>query len=254
MVSGVIPGYRLTREALEADLDRLPDLGVKFHFGQALGRDLALQALRRDFPHVFLGVGAQQGKRLGIPGENAPGVMDALEFLDKVRSGAAMDLGRRVLIIGGGQFGHGRRPQRPPPGEGWRGHPGLPQDPGPDARGPRRGGGLPGRGHRPPGPAGPGRRGRGRGRVTGLACTPDEAGRAGRLRPAPAGARGRARKNCSPPTPSFPPSARSPCWTSWRAWTCARKKNGTLDVDPEDPGNQHPGLFAGATRCTGLPR
>jgi putative selenate reductase len=102
MVSGVIPGYRLTTETLEADLDRLRQLGVSLHLGRALGPDLSLEGLRRDFPYVFLAVGAAKGKRLGIPGEDTPGVMDALEFLDKVRAGTPMDLGRRVLIIGGG--------------------------------------------------------------------------------------------------------------------------------------------------------
>ena len=102
MVSGVIPGYRLSPQTLEADLDRLRQLGVRFHLGQTLGRDLTLDQLRQAYPYVFLAVGAQRGKRLGIPGEGTPGVMDALDFLDKVRSGAPMDLGRRVLVIGGG--------------------------------------------------------------------------------------------------------------------------------------------------------
>ena len=102
MVSGVIPGYRLSGEALAGDLERLAQLGVQFHFGQALGRDISLEGLRKAFPYVFLGVGAKQGKRLGIPGEASHGVMDALEFLDKVQAGTPMDLGRRVLIIGGG--------------------------------------------------------------------------------------------------------------------------------------------------------
>ena len=102
MVSGVIPGYRLTTETLEADLDRLRQLGVTFHLGKLLGRDLTLESLRNDFPYVFLAVGAQKGKRLGIPGEDTPGVMDALDFLDKVRAGTPMQLGKRVLIIGGG--------------------------------------------------------------------------------------------------------------------------------------------------------
>ena len=102
MVSGVIPGYRLTAQTLEADLDRLRQLGVPIHFGVALGRDLSLERLRQDFPHVFLAVGAQKGKRLGIPFETAPGVMDALDFLDQVRAGTPMDLGQRVLVIGGG--------------------------------------------------------------------------------------------------------------------------------------------------------
>jgi putative selenate reductase len=102
MVSGVIPGYRLSCETLEADLDRLRQLGVRFHFGRALGPDLTLGQLRREFPYVFLAVGAKQGKRLGISGEDAEGVMDALEFLDKVQAGVPMDLGRQVLVIGGG--------------------------------------------------------------------------------------------------------------------------------------------------------
>jgi putative selenate reductase len=102
MVSGVIPGYRLSAETLAADLERLSDLGVRFHFGKRLGRDLDLAGLLRDYPQVFLGVGAQKGKRLGIPGEDSEGVLDALEFLDRVQAGTPMDLGRRVLIIGGG--------------------------------------------------------------------------------------------------------------------------------------------------------
>jgi len=102
MVSGVIPGFRLTAEAMAGDLERLAQLGVRFHLGAALGRDHTLAQLRQDFPYVFLGVGAQLGKRLGIPGENAEGVIDALDFLDRVRAGTPMDLGRRVLIIGAG--------------------------------------------------------------------------------------------------------------------------------------------------------
>jgi len=102
MVSGVIPGFRLTAEAMAGDLERLAQLGVRFRLGVALGRDLTLEQLRRDFPYVFLGVGAQLGKRLGIPGETAEGVIDALDFLDRVQAGVPMDLGRNVLIIGAG--------------------------------------------------------------------------------------------------------------------------------------------------------
>jgi putative selenate reductase len=102
MVSGVIPGYRLSCDTLAGDMERLNQLGVTFRFGQALGRDVSLEGLRQAFPYVFLGVGAKQGKRLGIPLENSEGVMDALEFLDKVQAGTPMALGKRVLIIGGG--------------------------------------------------------------------------------------------------------------------------------------------------------
>ena len=102
MVGGLIPAYRLPNDTLEGDLVRLRELGVPIHLGQVLGRDFTLAALRRDYPYVFLAVGAQKGKRLGIPGEDTPGVMDALDFLDKVRAGTPMDLGRRILVIGAG--------------------------------------------------------------------------------------------------------------------------------------------------------
>lgn len=102
MVGGAVPRYRLDDGKLEADLDRLCSLGVKIHLNTAVGRDVALDELRARFDHVFLGAGAQKGKRLGIPGEDAEGVLDALVFLDGLREGASRDLGRRVLVVGGG--------------------------------------------------------------------------------------------------------------------------------------------------------
>ena len=102
MVGGLIPAYRLPKATLEGDLVRLRELGVEIRLGQVLGRDFTLADLRRDHAHVFLAIGAQKGKRLGIPGEDTPGVMDALDFLDKVRAGTPMDLGQRILVIGAG--------------------------------------------------------------------------------------------------------------------------------------------------------
>ncbi len=102
MVGGLIPAYRLPKQTLEGDLVRLRELGVQIRLGQVLGRDFTLAELRRDNAGVFLAVGAQKGKRLGIPGEDTPGVMDALDFLDKVRAGTPMNLGQRILVIGAG--------------------------------------------------------------------------------------------------------------------------------------------------------
>jgi putative selenate reductase len=102
MVGGAVPRYRLGDRALEVDLERLESLGVPIHYGKAVGRDVLLDDLRAAFPTVFLGVGAQKGKRLGIEGEEAAGVMDALEFLDLLRREVPMELGKRVLVVGGG--------------------------------------------------------------------------------------------------------------------------------------------------------
>lgn len=103
MVSGVIPTYRLSGATLERDLARITELGVEVHLGKALGRDLSLERLRADgFRYVFLAVGAQKGKRLGVAGDDANGVLDALLFLDKVRAREPLELGKNVLVIGGG--------------------------------------------------------------------------------------------------------------------------------------------------------
>ncbi|HET6439185.1 MAG TPA: FAD-dependent oxidoreductase [Anaeromyxobacter sp.] len=102
MVAGVIPGYRLARSAIDGDLARLKELGVRIELGQAVGRDLSLEELRRRHRFVFLAVGAQSGKRLGAAGEEAKGVIDALTFLRRVQAGHDPALGSRALVIGGG--------------------------------------------------------------------------------------------------------------------------------------------------------
>ena len=102
MVTGVIPGYRLTDQTVAGDMERLRQLGVRIEFGRAIGRDMSLEELRRDHHHVFLAIGAQLGKRLGVAGEKAEGVLDALTFLDRVQSGSDPGIGGEVLIVGGG--------------------------------------------------------------------------------------------------------------------------------------------------------
>ncbi len=102
MAGGAVPRDRLDDAKLRGDLERLAALGVKIHFKTAVGTDVPLADLSARFVHVFLGVGAGKGRRLGIPGESAEGVVDALELLSGLREGAARPLGRRVLVVGGG--------------------------------------------------------------------------------------------------------------------------------------------------------
>ena len=102
MVNLVVPAYRCADTAVRADLEAVRRLGVEVQTGKALGRELSLAHLRREFTYVFLGLGAQRGKHLGIPGEETPGVLDALAFLGAVRAGSALELGSHVLVLGGG--------------------------------------------------------------------------------------------------------------------------------------------------------
>ena len=101
-----IPAYRLPREALERDLERLFALGITFEGGRALGRELSLSGLLADgFEAVFLGLGAQAPRRLELPGAGGPGapaVLEALPYLRAHAAGAPLPTGRRVVVIGGG--------------------------------------------------------------------------------------------------------------------------------------------------------
>jgi putative selenate reductase len=103
MVGGAIPAYRLPVEVVGQDLARIEALGVKIHYNRAAGRDFRLPDLRREgFESVAVMVGAQLGKKLGLEGEEAEGVMDALHFLRRAREGRPVATGNRVGIIGAG--------------------------------------------------------------------------------------------------------------------------------------------------------
>jgi putative selenate reductase len=103
MVGGAIPAYRLPQEQIEQDLAVLARLGVEIRYGVRAGRDVTLDGLRaQGFGAIFLAVGAQRGKRLGLPGEDATGVLDGVDFLRAVREGRPPAVGPRVGVVGAG--------------------------------------------------------------------------------------------------------------------------------------------------------
>ena len=103
MVSATIPGYRSSSDAVHRDLDAIMALGVEVKYGVSVGRDLSLEDLLQDgFSDIVVAVGAQRGLRLGLDDEDAPGVLDGLDFLREARYGVPVGLGRRVAVIGGG--------------------------------------------------------------------------------------------------------------------------------------------------------
>ena len=97
-----IPEYRLPRELLDREIQGIVDLGVAVHLGTRLGTDIALEVLRDDYDAVFLAIGATMGRELNIPGHEADGVFKALEFLLNVNRGFHVDVGEKVVVIGGG--------------------------------------------------------------------------------------------------------------------------------------------------------
>ncbi len=103
MVGGAIPSYRLPQEEIDRDLAILADLGVEIRYGQKAGVDFTIEDLRNDGAvAVFVAVGAQLAKTLGLPGEEAEGIIDGITFLRTVREGDPMPIGERVGVIGAG--------------------------------------------------------------------------------------------------------------------------------------------------------
>jgi 2-oxoacid:acceptor oxidoreductase delta subunit (pyruvate/2-ketoisovalerate family) len=97
-----IPAYRLPKRILDLELIKLKNLGVKFEPLKILGKNLNLKELQERFDYVIIAYGAHKNRQLGIPNEQASGVLSGLEFLSQVNSGKKTKLGKRVVIIGGG--------------------------------------------------------------------------------------------------------------------------------------------------------
>jgi putative selenate reductase len=103
MVAGAIPAYRLPQAQIDQDVAVLERLGVEIRYGQRAGVDVMLDDLRGDgFATVFIAVGAQKAKTLGLPGDDSPDVIDGVTFLRSVREGRPMAIGARVGVVGAG--------------------------------------------------------------------------------------------------------------------------------------------------------
>jgi len=98
-----VPEYRLPRELIDLEIQSILALGPTLKLNQALGRDFSLADLRREFDAVFIGIGTYQSRKLNVEGEQFDGVLRAVDFLINVNLGGYnLDLGKRVLVIGGG--------------------------------------------------------------------------------------------------------------------------------------------------------
>ncbi len=97
-----IPGYRLPKDILRAEIQRLIDLGVEFQLNATAGKSVSVDQLRSRHDVLFLGIGAQLSRKLGVPGEDGAGCWSGTDYLGRVNCGEAPDLGERVAVIGGG--------------------------------------------------------------------------------------------------------------------------------------------------------
>ncbi|MEW6222246.1 MAG: putative selenate reductase subunit YgfK [Candidatus Hadarchaeota archaeon] len=97
----IAPAFRLPKEVVETDIERIKKLGVKIELSHPISTPPE-ELLNQNFDAVYVASGFSQDARLGIEGEDGKGVYKSLDFLERVSRGERVDLGKRVLVIGGG--------------------------------------------------------------------------------------------------------------------------------------------------------
>ncbi len=106
MMANGIPSFRLEKDVVEAEIDVLRALGVEFKCGVEVGKDVTIAELREQgYKAFYLGVGLQDCGKLGIPGDDAEGVIGGVDFVKKVNGGEDIKLSGKVVVIGGGNIG-----------------------------------------------------------------------------------------------------------------------------------------------------
>ncbi|MCK4594468.1 FAD-dependent oxidoreductase, partial [bacterium] len=96
-----IPAFRLPRELIAEEVERVRRVGVEIKTGVKVGEDVSFEDLQRDYKAIFIATGAHAGTPMNIEGEEVEGVQDAIDFLHEVNVRGRTEVGRRVGIIGG---------------------------------------------------------------------------------------------------------------------------------------------------------
>lgn len=102
MLQHGIPPFRLPRHVIDAEVQRILDLGVELRVNAAAGRDISWPELKRRHDVLFLGIGAGRGLRLGLAGEEGPDVWTGIDYLARVNRGEHVEVGLHVVVVGGG--------------------------------------------------------------------------------------------------------------------------------------------------------
>lgn len=98
-----IPSYRFPRQLLDAEIDSILSLGIEAHTNTAVGTDVWVEELQKDYDCLYIAIGAHQDKKVGIPGEDCKNVMSAVEMLRAIGDDVMPDFtGKQVVVIGGG--------------------------------------------------------------------------------------------------------------------------------------------------------
>ncbi len=103
MMMNAIPGFRLEKDVVQAEIDILKEMGVDFRCGIEVGKDITINELRREgYKGFYVAIGAQGSRALGIAGETAEGVYSGIHLMSDLNQGKDISLSGRSLVIGGG--------------------------------------------------------------------------------------------------------------------------------------------------------
>ncbi len=97
-----IPGYRMPREVIDGEINRILEMGVEVRLNTRIGRDISVADLERDFDAVLIAIGTQSGQPIPIPGADAPNCVSGIAFLNAYNEGRLQLASERVVVIGGG--------------------------------------------------------------------------------------------------------------------------------------------------------
>jgi NADPH-dependent glutamate synthase beta subunit-like oxidoreductase len=100
MMQAVIPAYRLPDEILDSEIKEIKDVGIEIKTNSRIEKSDDL--FKQGYSAAFIATGAWRSLKLGVPGEDAKGAIYALDFLQQVKMGQKVDLGEKVVVIGGG--------------------------------------------------------------------------------------------------------------------------------------------------------
>ena len=97
-----IPDYRLRKDIMDAEIEAILNLGIDIKYNTRIGDGIPLDELNNDYRAVYVAIGAHEGIALGLDGEDLPNVFSGVGFLNKVNSGEKVIVGKKVIVIGGG--------------------------------------------------------------------------------------------------------------------------------------------------------
>jgi formate dehydrogenase (NADP+) beta subunit len=107
MLTVGVPVFRLPRDLVKREIQAVLALGVELKCNMKLGRDFTIASLREQgYKAIFLGIGLPKGRKLPLPGSDREMVYDGMDFLRAFNEGKPLPLGRRVVVIGGGNVAY----------------------------------------------------------------------------------------------------------------------------------------------------